>query len=135
MRSNGPSCAPVHNSRAKHCAYAPFRDSRFLHILWIEHGDHRDGADAIKPRPLALNQRLLHSLPVLRIAGDGVARKGRRTGLASIGVAVNQAKKLTEFLEVDSHLIHQLAQSHLLRRRQLIEAATVGFGIVDSLNC
>ena len=133
MRSNGLSCAPVHNSRAKHCTHAPFRDSRLIEILWIEHGDHRDGADAIKPRPLALKQGLLHSLPVLCIGCDGGAQKGRCTGVTPVGVVVNQIEKLTELLKVDTHLVNQLAQSHLLRRRQLIEIAKVALGIVDGL--
>jgi hypothetical protein len=48
--------------------------------------------------------------------------------------AVDQLQKLAELLQVDAHLVNQLAECHLLRGRQPVEITAIGLGIQDGLH-
>ena len=82
-------------------------------IMRIEHGDDCRSAAGIKPRPLALDQLVLHRLPMRRIL-----RSRKQTRLCLSGIrrrGVEHSKKLDKLLKVDAHLENKLAQRHLLR--------------------
>ena len=79
--------------------------------------DLGDSTDAIKLRPLALNQGLLHCLPVPCIGCVGVARKGHCIGITAAGVVVDQFEKATKLLDGGSvQLFSHFRSSVLLRK-------------------
>src|SRR5271156_6590286 len=95
---------------AKYSHYPRFGRERIARVVRIEHGNHGDGASAIAPRPLAVDERGLHISPVVGIAPHAAIRQGE---VAADGVTVELAEKLDELFQIDAHLKGQLGERHL----------------------
>jgi hypothetical protein len=97
----------MRDRRTEGCADPPLGRLRALRVCRVQHGNDGDGAGAVEPGPLAVNERLLHGRPVARI-GCG------RVGICGQAV-VDQLQKLAEFFKIDAHLVDELGERHLLR--------------------
>src|SRR5271157_2116001 len=91
--------------RRKLSLHFTLRFPGILFIIGAEHRDHTYSATGIAPGPLTLDERALHSFPVL---GCGFRIAPRLRGIAEAQV-VDGAEKLREFLKIHAHLKHQLA--------------------------
>ena len=121
--------AAVGNGGTEHGGDAMFGCGGIVEILRVEHGDDGDGAGAIEPGPLALHEGVLHGLPVVVVACDGCVERRY-----SDRIVVDEAEEVAELLEVDAHLIDELAERHLLRTGELVEVAAIGAGVFDGLD-
>src|SRR5271169_671058 len=69
-------------------------------VVGIEHGDDSHGTSAVAPGPVALDQHVLHVLPVL---GVGLRFSGQQRRIAIGGIVINGAEEVSELFEIDAH--------------------------------
>ena len=117
---------------AKDRHHSRFGGARVARIVRIEHCDHGDCADGVAPRPLAVDERILHILPVLGFGHDAAVGQGE-VGMA--GVAVEFAEELDELFQIDPHLKGELAERHLRRAAEPVKVPAIGLGVDDRLDC
>src|SRR5271163_2874650 len=80
----GLASGPRRRRRTKGSLDALFRLVGSLAVLRVKHGDHGGGATAVATGPLAVDQRALHGLPMLRVALHIAVELGKFAGVVVI---------------------------------------------------
>ncbi len=111
--------------------HALLRRVRVLKVVGIQHRNYRDRSGRVLARPLALDKAELDGVPVLSVGDVG----GSSDAFSRCGVrALMMLRKGRELFQVDTHLVDELGDRHLLRSGELVVVAAVGAGIVDGLH-
>src|SRR5438874_13093060 len=90
----GTAAAPMDDRRTQHSSDTPLGYARILVVPRVEHGNHGNGAQPVDPGPLALDQGLLHAVPILHVASRHFLRDG-----SGKRVTVDQFEELRELPE------------------------------------